>query len=141
MKGHKLARGLGWFSLALGAAELLAPSKLCRALGVPDRKGLVRSYGAREVASGVGILALGRRRAPWVWSRVAGDALDLTTLGAAWRRSSRRPAIAAAIASWAAMLLRCPEAQTKRTLSRGSSAFTPVRRRVSETCLAAGDMP
>ena len=42
---------------------------------------LRRAYGVREIAAGMGIL--GSRngdRAPWVWSRVAGDALDLASL-------------------------------------------------------------
>lgn len=74
-----LARGLGWFSIGLGAAEVFAPRMLTRALGMEGREGLVRAYGMREIMAGVGILAA-RNPAPWVWSRVAGDALDLATL-------------------------------------------------------------
>src|SRR3954453_22135368 len=79
---ESLARGLGWFSIGLGALELCAPRALTRALGMPGSEALVQGYGLREIASGVGILA-SRDPAPWVWSRVAGDALDLGTLGAA----------------------------------------------------------
>jgi len=51
-----LARRLGWFSLALGAAEMLAPRRLNRVLGVrPNRDWLVRGFGARESAAGIGI--------------------------------------------------------------------------------------
>lgn len=74
-----LARGLGLFSLALGATELLAPRVLTRALGMEGREGVVRAYGLREIVSGIGILS-SQNPAPWVWSRVAGDALDLATL-------------------------------------------------------------
>jgi hypothetical protein len=77
-----VAMGLGWFSIALGAAELLFAGPLCRALGMKGQEGLVRTYGMREIATGVGILAA-KDKAPWIWGRVAGDALDLATLGAA----------------------------------------------------------
>ena len=74
-----LANGLGWFSIGLGAAELLAPRALGRALGMEDQAGLLRAYGVREVAVGIGILAQDDPT-PWMWARVAGDALDLATL-------------------------------------------------------------
>jgi hypothetical protein len=74
-----LARGLGWFSLALGALEVLAPAALARTLGMRGQEGLLRAYGVREILSGVGILASEDPR-PWIWARVAGDALDVATL-------------------------------------------------------------
>lgn len=80
-----LAVGLGWFSIALGVAELAAPHSVARFIGVtPTEKTLttLRAYGAREVGAGLAILAQPDRPA-WLWSRVAGDALDLATLGAA----------------------------------------------------------
>lgn len=75
----KMASGLGWFSIALGAAELFAPRALCRYLGMEGSENLLRAYGVREVATGVSILA-SHDPAPWVWGRVGGDALDLATL-------------------------------------------------------------
>jgi uncharacterized membrane protein len=42
----------------------------------------LRTMGLREIAAGVGILSQ-RRPTPWMWGRVAGDALDLALLGAA----------------------------------------------------------
>jgi hypothetical protein len=81
--GRTMARGLGWFSLGLGALELLAPERVTDLLGVDDRyTPLVRFYGLREIASGVAILN-DRTPTEAVWSRVAGDALDFATLGAA----------------------------------------------------------
>jgi hypothetical protein len=78
--GKGLARALGWFSIGLGAAELLAPERITEFLGMDDdRTDLVRFYGLREIASGVGILSQ-RQPTPWVWSRVAGDFLDIATL-------------------------------------------------------------
>jgi hypothetical protein len=77
--GKSLAKGLGWFSLGMGLAEVVAPGKLARWLGMEGSEQLLRVYGAREIATGLGILS---RREPteWVWGRVAGDFLDLATL-------------------------------------------------------------
>jgi hypothetical protein len=88
--GRTLARAMALFSFSLGLVEVLAPRKVTRFLGVDDRHAnLVRLYGLREIASGVGIYS---RRTPTtaVWSRVAGDALDLATLGMAFRRDTPR---------------------------------------------------
>src|SRR3954454_17988919 len=74
-----LARGLGLFSIALGLVEFVAPRALARALGMPNSKPLIRAYGAREIATGVGILA-SDDPTPWIWGRVAGDGLDIATL-------------------------------------------------------------
>ena len=48
----RMARSIGWFSLALGAVELLAPRVLTRFLGIEGREGLLRAYGVREIGSG-----------------------------------------------------------------------------------------
>jgi len=79
-----LARALGWFSIALGVSEIVAPGRLSRALGL-RRSRLVRAFGFRELATGIAILA-SRGYAPWVWGRVAGDLVDLGLLGTALRR-------------------------------------------------------
>jgi len=80
MDPERVARGLGWFSIGLGAAELLAPGMIARVAGSRNHKSLMRMYGLRELAAGVGILATSRP-APWLWARVAGDMLDLASLG------------------------------------------------------------
>src|SRR3546814_11713902 len=74
-------KGLGWFSLALGAAELFAPGKIASLVGAPGRSAIVRAFGARELAAGAGIFHSPNTAAP-VWGRVAGDALDLAALAA-----------------------------------------------------------
>lgn len=74
-----LARTLGWFSIGLGLAEMLAPRMLTEKLGMESKEGLFRFYGAREFAVGLGILMSDNPRV-WIWGRVAGDALDLATL-------------------------------------------------------------
>jgi uncharacterized membrane protein len=82
---EQLARGLGWFSIGLGLAEVLTPRGVAKIAGLRgDNTGLIRLFGLREIASGIGIFMQGRRPAAAVWSRVAGDALDLACLGAAF---------------------------------------------------------
>ena len=50
----RLARALGWFSLSLGIAEVLAPRFVARLAGVRHvHPGLVRLCGMREIASGM----------------------------------------------------------------------------------------
>jgi uncharacterized membrane protein len=79
----RLAKGLGWFSVGLGLTELLAPRVIANISGVSNtRTGLIRLYGLRELASGIAIFAQ-EKPAEAVWSRVAGDALDLVSLGVA----------------------------------------------------------
>jgi hypothetical protein len=88
--GEQLAVGLGWFSLALGVAELAAPRTVARLIGMPPDAATIavlRSYGAREIGNGAAILAQ-PDRAQWMWSRVAGDALDLATLAGALNASN-----------------------------------------------------
>lgn len=79
----RVARGLGWFSIGLGLAELIAPGKLSRALGLEGRERLLQAYGGREI--GAGIWALSDTPAPAIWGRVAGDIVDLATLAAGLR--------------------------------------------------------
>ena len=81
---ERLADGLGYFSLALGAAEVLAPRAIGGALGLPIAAPVIRGYGAREIGAGLGILTAPtpQAKARWVWGRVVGDVLDLATLAA-----------------------------------------------------------
>lgn len=93
--GVGLARTLGWFSLALGATELLAPRTLARSLG-SDRAAVLPLLGAREIASGLGILS-GRATGGWLWSRVAGDLVDFAVIGTTARRVGRSKGAVAAL--------------------------------------------
>lgn len=79
----RVARGLGWFSLALGLAEVVAPGKLGKALGLEGKETLLRAYGGREI--GAGMWALSDTPAPAIWARVAGDIVDLGTLAVGLR--------------------------------------------------------
>jgi hypothetical protein len=82
LRPQAVTRSLGWLSIALGVAELIAPRAVSRGTGLGDTAGLVRLYGLRELACGIGILASGNPR-PFLWGRVAGDVMDLATLAAA----------------------------------------------------------
>lgn len=82
----RLARALGWFSIGLGIAELVAPGRIARTLGLDGKEGLIRAYGAREIASGVPTLSVDKQVG--LASRIGGDALDLGTLALALRRDN-----------------------------------------------------
>ena len=84
---RSMAKALGWFSLALGAAELLAPGTIKRDVGTPGPKEVVTAYGLREIGAGVAILA-SEKPVSMVWGRVAGDVLDLLTLAPALSRNN-----------------------------------------------------
>lgn len=56
MNTSSAARALGWFSIGLGAAELLAPKWLQQQLGTSRHGLLTRAFGAREVLTGIAIL-------------------------------------------------------------------------------------
>ena len=77
----ELARALGYFSIALGLAEIAMPRAMSRAVGLDGYETLVRLYGAREIATGLAILT-SHDATPWVWGRVAGDAADIGTVAA-----------------------------------------------------------
>lgn len=79
---EQLAIGLGWFSIGLGIAEILAPDSLARLIGVRDderTRKVLRAFGAREIGTGIAILRGGPDAAS-LWGRVGGDALDLWTM-------------------------------------------------------------
>jgi hypothetical protein len=82
-----LARGLGYFSIALVVAELVAPAAVCRAAGVRGVEPIIRGYGAREIATGVAILT-SHDPEPWIWARVAGDVADMATVATGVQQDS-----------------------------------------------------
>jgi len=100
----RMARALGWFSIGLGVAELVAPGQLARTLGLEGKEDLIRGYGARELGSGV--LTLSVDKSVGLAARIAGDALDLATLSTALRRDNpNRGAAAVAMALVAGVTL------------------------------------
>lgn len=97
MNSQSLARGLAFFSIGLGAAELLAPRQLARAIGVDEENdNLLRALGLREIGSGLGIMQ--GSSAGFVWARVGGDVMDLGLLSAAlWSKPRNRNRVIAAM--------------------------------------------
>jgi hypothetical protein len=77
-RAQTVACGLGFFSIALGVTEILFPRLIAHASGARVPPAVVRLCGVREIVNGVGIL-IAWKRAPWLWARVAGDALDIAT--------------------------------------------------------------
>lgn len=110
---ERLSRALGWFSIGLGLAELTAPSTVARLIGIPEddsNRRMLRAFGMRELANGVGILAQ-PRESGWMWARVGGDLMDLAFLGNNLRSDEAQPnriaAAAAAVAGVTALDVLC----------------------------------
>lgn len=93
----KLGLGLGLFSIALGAAELLASRRIARSLSVEGYEGAIKAFGGREIVAGLGLVAA-PANATGVWNRVAGDGMDIAALAAAARNAPRNRAIWGALA-------------------------------------------
>lgn len=92
--------GLGIFSLALGAAEVIAPKRIAGFLGLdPDGPATttIRAFGLREIAAGL-MLVRGPAFSTNVWNRVLGDSLDIGSLLLALRTSRKPIAVAGALA-------------------------------------------
>ena len=99
-----LACGLGIFSIAIGLAELVAPRWIVRRAGARVSPNMIRAFGVREIATGVGLLMAAKRGA-WLWGRVAGDALDIAAV--------RDPAAIAALAGVTALDVAAASALTR----------------------------
>jgi hypothetical protein len=123
-----LARGLGWFSIGLGLTEMLTPKMLTEQLGMEGKESLLRFYGAREMAAGLGILMSDNPR-PWIWGRVAGDALDLATLATGLdKQNPRKGNVAIALAAVAGVTaLDCITAEALTGTSRAVPDYSDRR--------------
>ncbi|HXA49412.1 MAG TPA: SRPBCC family protein [Candidatus Acidoferrum sp.] len=99
---RRITNGIGWFSIGIGAVEVLTPGLVAKLTGVqnrPKNRALLRLYGLRGLAAGIGILTE-PRPAGWLWARVAGDAVDLSSLArAAEDRQNDRARVGVAMAS------------------------------------------
>jgi hypothetical protein len=103
-RSQALACGLGFFSIGLGIAELVAPRAIASLAGARVSPAMIRLYGMREIATGVGLL-MAWKRGPWLWGRVAGDALDIASV--------ERPAAMAALAGVTALDIAAATAVTR----------------------------
>jgi uncharacterized membrane protein len=128
---RRRARALGWLSIGLGLTEFAAPQSVARLIGLNNQRALVRFLGMREIASGVGILA-SRRPAGWLWTRVAGDIMDLALLGAAFgSRNTDHGKLATATAAVAAATVL--DVRCSQQLTRSEDITGPIRVKKSIT--------
>lgn len=133
VRGEGLARGLGWFSIGLGLAEMASPQSVAQLVGIADgerTRALIRGYGAREIANGIAILS--QPDAKWLWARVAGDVIDLSSLAAALQREdtdARRGRVAFGLASVAGVMV----ADIVAARQLGSVSAFPQERRKDNT--------
>ena len=124
------AMQLGWFSVGLGLTELFFARPLARWLGMRGQEGVLRFYGVRELATGIGIFACKDEPGPWIWGRVAGDAVDIATLAANVSGNPRKAAIALALANVGAVTAL--DAVTARELSLVKALAQPLTRDYSD---------
>jgi uncharacterized membrane protein len=131
--GQRLANGLGWFSIGLGVAEIAAPGKLAELIGLRDKersRTLLRIYGLREIAAGIGILSQ-TRQSGWLWGRVAGDVVDLASLGSALgaRNVDRTRVVtaSAAVLGVTALDVLCAQGLTRTSGEERTAREYPVR--------------
>lgn len=101
-QGEGLATFLGLFSVGLGLAQLTAPDAITRLVGGRPSgrtRTTMRGLGMRELTNGMAILQQPRSQA-WLWSRVAGDTMDLALLGRLYAddHTSRNRTVAATAA-------------------------------------------
>lgn len=122
---HGISTGLGWFSIGLGLAQVLAPGRVARPLGLQGHERLVQVCGLREIVCGIGVLTTrGADRAPWMAARVMGDILDIaavsagTASGPAEGRAAGGSALAG-LAGIAALDAACAQALATERSPRG----------------------
>lgn len=128
---RRTARLLGLASLGLGTTMLVSPQGVARFAGVDDSPvalPVVTAVGARELAHAAGLLA---GRPGWAWTRVLGDAVDLTALGVALgnRSGERQDRLRGVIAGASALaLVDLLTALASRRARRSAPDLTPVTR-------------
>ena len=124
-----LAQGLGYFSIGLGLVELFAPRRLGEPLGLKGQEKLIQAYGVREIVTGVAILA-SKNPTPWIWARVAGDALDIAALssGLSYGDERRRNAglAIASVAGVTALDVICATGLQKEARAQAEAEMAPI---------------
>ena len=127
ISAKRVGLSLGYFSIALGLLDMAAPGRLARWLGL-DGKGAARNtliaFGLRELAAGA-MLLRGPAVSTNVWNRVIGDAMDLGALGLALRPSTRKGAVAGALAFVGGAM--AADWLTARALDRETGRTFPAR--------------
>lgn len=126
MNYKALSFGLGVFSIALGAVEIIANRRIAKALDQDDdaARTTLKAFGAREIAAGANLIAAPAHSTN-MWNRVAGDALDMAALGLAAKRAPRSAAVWGAVAFVAAAA--AIDYLTARALDRETGKASPSR--------------
>lgn len=138
--------GLGLFSLALGLAEIVAPRRVARMVGMRDNTApTLRACGVREVVAGIGLLSAPRAPA-WRWFRVAGDLMDLALLGSAAKDRVKATRTAMAVLGVTAVDLAAGASGERTSLDGAPDGKGPVRASVTidrspEECYARWSDP
>ena len=124
---EQLANALGWFSIGLGLAQIVAPRRVAQWIGASgdaDSRFVMRLVGMRELLAGVGILTQ-RRPVGWVWARVGGDMMDLALLNTARNGDKTQPdrvmAAMAAVAGITFLDLICAQQLSRRSETMGDA--------------------
>ena len=130
MNDIQTAKFLGYFSIGLGLVELVAARRLTAILGLPLPSAVIRGFGAREVAAGIGVLTYPDNPAP-MWTRVGGDVLDIAVLASGLGRDNRNRGVAIgatlAVLAITALDVACATALQQR---EGRALKTAQRTRV-----------
>jgi uncharacterized membrane protein len=135
-----LARALGWASVGLGIPQLLRPDAVDRLAGVGEgsrQRAVTTLVGAREMAHAAALL-FSSRPSRWVWTRVAGDAVDIATLVRALKNHDRKKlgrtvAATAAVAGITAIdLYAAIRGSRSKGLSMQLTGSTTVRKEPKE---------
>jgi uncharacterized membrane protein len=115
------ARNLGLLSLALGAGAVLMPTWLSRVSGLEPHRRLLPLVGLRELTAGIGLLS-SSNPTPWLWSRVAGDAMDLAViLSSLMSRNNSRKMSAAVTAAVVAAIAAIDTRESLRSTRSGNT--------------------
>ncbi|MEU0968503.1 SRPBCC family protein [Streptomyces sp. NPDC005917] len=122
LRHDPLVHALGWASAALGVPQVMSPGGFARRLGVgdaPRHRLATIAVGVRELAAAAGLL--GRPRPAWLWSRVAGDIMDLTLLTRALKRHDRQGVVRTVAATAATALITATDVYAAVTRTRRST--------------------
>ena len=90
-------RALGLLSITIGIIAVASPRRVSEHLGIEAGEDAMSAFGAREIASGAGLLSP-VKPGPWFWTRVGGDVMDLAVIAKSLGRDNPKRHIAAIVA-------------------------------------------